>query len=143
MTTLNELSVKYQKLQNELKQQGKEMLSAAFQEAFEKHPDITAIYWTQYAPYFNDGEPCYFGVDDFYITNVKDLERVDFRREDIEDEEEGEFVKYLGKGYKYINDIEVFAHSSIGTDIFEDLYGDSVSVLVTPEGVTVSDYEHD
>lgn len=28
-----------------------------------KHDSFTAIRWTQYTPYFNDGDPCVFGVN--------------------------------------------------------------------------------
>lgn len=32
------------------------------------HPEITGIAWTQYTPYFNDGEPCVFSASDPYFA---------------------------------------------------------------------------
>jgi len=38
------------------------------------HEEITGIAWTQYTPYFNDGEPCVFSVGepDFRLAGVTD-----------------------------------------------------------------------
>lgn len=33
-------------------------------DVFVEHPTIQTISWTQYTPYFNDGEPCEFSVHD-------------------------------------------------------------------------------
>ena len=32
-------------------------------------PEIAALRWRQYTPYFNDGEPCTFSVNDLYAKN--------------------------------------------------------------------------
>jgi hypothetical protein len=37
-----------------------------FKTFFEQYPEITAVAWNQYTPYFNDGEPCVFSVGDFF-----------------------------------------------------------------------------
>lgn len=50
--------------------QAQESLKEAFKEVFDLHPEITAFVWTQYTPYFNDGEPCEFSVGDVNITNI-------------------------------------------------------------------------
>lgn len=31
-------------------------------------PDVKAIHWTQYTPYFNDGEPCVFNTGEITLT---------------------------------------------------------------------------
>jgi hypothetical protein len=51
-------------------------------EAKEQHPEseftealdkllgmegVESVRWTQYTPYFNDGEPCVFGANDCYV----------------------------------------------------------------------------
>jgi hypothetical protein len=33
---------------------------------FNKYPEIKCFGWTQYTPYFNDGEPCYFRANTSY-----------------------------------------------------------------------------
>mgnify|MGYP000573623665 CR=1 FL=1 len=37
-------------------------LQYAAQEIFEADPGVKGISWVQYTPYFNDGDPCTFGV---------------------------------------------------------------------------------
>jgi hypothetical protein len=44
------------------------LLKPAFDAVFERYPEVQAIRWTQYTPYFNDGEPCEFGVHDIEFT---------------------------------------------------------------------------
>ena len=54
-----------EQLTKRLRDEGKSVLHGAFKEFFEKFPQITAVEWKQYAPNFNDGEPCTFSVHDF------------------------------------------------------------------------------
>lgn len=35
---------------------------------------IHSFGWTQFTPYFNDGEPCIFRATDFWVRTVKDVE---------------------------------------------------------------------
>lgn len=39
---------------------------------FSKHPYLKVIQWSQYTPYFNDGDECVFGVQEI-LYSVKDL----------------------------------------------------------------------
>ena len=49
-------------------------IKSAVIELFDRHPILNAIYWTQYTPYFNDGDPCTFGVNDLFFraTGIPD-----------------------------------------------------------------------
>ncbi len=62
-TLIEETKALKAKMQNE----GKAALKEAFSEFFAAHPEAKAIVWTQYAPYFNDGEACVFGVREFEL----------------------------------------------------------------------------
>lgn len=44
------------------------LFTDASKDLFEKHPKLNSFSWTQYTPYFNDGEPCEFSVYKDYIT---------------------------------------------------------------------------
>lgn len=50
----------------EAKKKSKELFSDAFAELskdlFDENPRLIKFSWTQYTPYFNDGDPCYFSV---------------------------------------------------------------------------------
>jgi len=65
---LQELAEEVSKLQKKFQDQGKEILSEAFKEFFTKYPVVEAIAWTQYAPYFNDGDRCVFSVHELCAT---------------------------------------------------------------------------
>ena len=41
---------------------GKQAIKPAILDFIAAHPEVHAIRWTQYTPYFNDGDPCEFRV---------------------------------------------------------------------------------
>lgn len=63
------------KMNEELVERMKNILTPVFKEFFELYPFVKGVAWTQYTPYFNDGEPCEFGVHEFYYTlNDEDVD---------------------------------------------------------------------
>ena len=50
-----------------LRAKGEEVLKNWFDELFNKNPILEGVTWTQYAPYFNDGEPCVFSFNEAYL----------------------------------------------------------------------------
>jgi hypothetical protein len=118
----------------------KEQLKPAFLSVLDAHPCIKAFGWTQYTPYFNDGAPCEFRVNDVHASSA------DERDDDIYGEGWEEFYGEAKEGFtqeawdalKELQDII----SSAG-DAMESAFGDHVVVIVTREGVTVDEYEHD
>jgi hypothetical protein len=75
-TKIEQLKQKFDDLKNEMKAQGKEALFEAFRQLFAENPQIVEIQWTQYTPYFNDGDVCSFSRHDmaFYLDSDEDLE---------------------------------------------------------------------
>ena len=53
-----------------LREEYREKIKVTFAEAtkgfFEITPEVTALEWTQYSPHWNDGEECYFSVNEVY-----------------------------------------------------------------------------
>jgi len=47
-------------------------------DVFIEHPTIQTISWTQYTPYFNDGEPCEFSVHDGACSILVNGEQYDW-----------------------------------------------------------------
>lgn len=86
MTTnkLTALVKKVEELRQTMKTQGKIALQEDFVEFFGKHPMAKAVVWTQYTPYFNDGDACVFRLNEpelkVYLDKVTD-----------------DVAKYLGK----------------------------------------------
>lgn len=81
--TLTEARAKALEAQRQI-QEAQEVMAGAIKEAlaegtaalFEKYPFLGAIGWTQYTPYFNDGEACVFSTSFTYpgCSSVVDVE---------------------------------------------------------------------
>ncbi len=118
---------------------------------FEKSDKIESMGWTQYTPYFNDGDSCTFRVNEPDQINGEydsNIEWYDWK------------VNYYLKEDRYKTDIEensaidinacdAFLEfreliESIQDDILKDLFGDHALVTVKRDGtVEVEEYEHD
>lgn len=131
---------------------------------FEKNPCVTAIIWTQYTPFFNDGEACEFSVNDPYFTNATDEQMEDITRwGDYEGEDggvwsESEWIftsdfEYTSKRRQEMN-LEGVDPQSIGKfsqlitssemeDVMQAMFGDHVRVKATRDGYDIEDHDHD
>lgn len=124
------------------------LLGKAFAEYFEKYGDkVAALYWDQYTPYFNDGEPCEFSVHELEIAMARD--GVDPDDEDFDPEEYDHEGGYIGRGQTtepegFERDAAAI-HSFLekNEEIAKDAYGDHVRIIVTAKGARTLDYEHD
>jgi hypothetical protein len=85
--SLTEMKKEYANLQAQIgelnmqmQKKSKDLMKAVLADFFEKYDSIVKnIYWTQYTPFFNDGESCEFSVHDVWIT---------FRKQNDSDEAE-------------------------------------------------------
>lgn len=121
---------------------------------------IEAIRWSQYTPYFNDGDVCEFGVNDLEIKF--DQKKFPVTKDLEEDEEEEEFVqdwqfdKFFERQEDVINFKEVAAlekkvkvfqdiHSELQNmeDGLKEAFGDHVTVTVTRKGIETESYDHE
>ena len=106
-------------------------------ELFTTLPKIQAVRWTQYTPYFNDGDECVFGLASLFIK---------YEGMNPEDAEDGDGFVYC---YDYGDDAKVskqFAkwfNTLWDDDIFLSAFGNHMQITVTPEGIETSEYEHD
>lgn len=57
---LNDLKKAKKEYDDLVKAKGEKIVRAAIKEFFEIHPEIVALRWKQYTPYFNDGDACVF-----------------------------------------------------------------------------------
>ena len=153
---VEELNAAKEKMQKELAAQ----LEPLFKEFFKENPKIGKIAWTQYTPYFNDGEPCEFSVHEKYFVATKWLEEDEDDPIEYQDcpslwsygNKEASFYdsdvdsfKKAGLTEEEIKKVEAFGRflDNIPEDIYEGIYGDHVEIIATAEGVEVNDYEHD
>lgn len=151
MKELKTLKDNYEKL---LREKGQEIMKGAVEEFFKANPEIKTVTWTQYTPFFNDGEPCEFRVGDPYFS-MQDVEPEDVPR-DPEDDDGQRFYSTWGAKY-YANarpgmnlaPIEKAGQSfreTIGAaphDLFLAAFGDHMKVVLTPDQIYTEEVNHD
>lgn len=149
-----------------------EKLQASFkteiQDIFQKNPSLKYIFWTQYTPYFNDGDTCEFRVHDIDFImdffedggNIDDINDIEMYGEysfeyvsgiiptswryDRGGKEKVEKLtqdqrEQLDRVYQSITDIQ-----AIPDGVFLGMFGDHAKVIVDREkGIIVEEYDHD
>lgn len=116
-----------EELRMKLQETGEQFLVEHFKETFNKHQNLKEVRWTQYTPFFNDGDECTFRSNHEWA----DIEGVD-----------GE-LDYNSKEYKEIKEnIREFL-SQFDDELLRNLFGDHVEIIVTKEGISVEEYEHE
>lgn len=137
----------------------------AFKEIFNQAPNLYMICWNQYAPYFNDGDPCEFGVNEMYAVHKDYVDSENFEEfsspYSFEDEEDSIFrmdnptwgdeaiaryasfnkeeKKEIETINKFLNDI-----SQIPDDVFKAAFGDDNTVYVFADRIVTEEYgDHD
>lgn len=174
---MSELQTKFEQLiaeQRDLSKKFQETAQGLFKETtkdfFEKNSGIKAIVWTQYTPFFNDGDTCEFSVNEPVFTNAE--------REDLEyvnpwGEYEGEnekiwvcetysIVHLYDDGRPWLDDTreaikesgqtidikacDLFSRMIQSADfepVMEAMFGNHVKVIATKDGFDVEEYDHD
>jgi len=138
LKTLESLSAEFKAQRQQFQKRGVEVLKAALGDLFTCYPELGAVRWRQYTPYFNDGDECVFGVHE-----------VEFLKAGQEESDDGEWT------YLWSNDkggLSDAAHASLLTlnqqiqdmeEVLHAAFGDHVQVIVKKDGVTVEEYSHD
>lgn len=128
-------------------------------------PLIASFGWTQYTPYFNDGDPCTFRVGEAWFRTVSDTTLDDDEElgvngyskhpvlGEIEREYAGTYPNRQVTSETYTGEHEstfracLALSSALESDAFDDVlleaFGDHARVVVSREGIDVEFYEHD
>lgn len=172
MEFLEELKKEQEKIRKEMAEArerlteiSKNGLSKICKDIFDESPRLTSFSWSQYTPYFNDGEECTFSCNYDYF----DINGYDEYGDDESDEEKGPNIaknvdyKYKGEwrdpNRKKIyspkgdapeasKDCETIQQvydllNSFSDDDYKAMFGDHVKVIVTRAGVHTEEYDHD
>ncbi len=135
-----------------IEHEGNILLKAETAKLFEKFPELSAVSFVQYTPYFCDGDVCEFGLHGVYAklknpTPTTSTANPGFA--DVEDEIEEDSGDWLdsyelkGKSNakEALDQLEGSLESIL--DSLEIIFGDSVRVIITREGVETEEYEHE
>jgi hypothetical protein len=140
---------------------GKKAIKAVFKDLFDKFPEVHAVRWSQYTPYFNDGDACHFGLGEFWFGIHQEQSHNLSPDEEFEDSEEEGEISYVSNFSKYdyktgvtsyasqrhkeledaLNSVETTCDSL--QDVLEAVFGDHVKVTVTRRKIDIDDYDHD
>lgn len=115
-------------------------------------PEVAGVRWRQYTPYFNDGEPCQFGVGDIYVRigTDEDCEDGDYddgfvsswdMRADKSDWRSDKIKPELLEARSAMKTLEQSMDHF--RDFLEDTFGDHAVVTATKNGFNVEFYDHD
>lgn len=138
-----QIHAKMAAMKEELKALGEKLFREGSQDIFDAFPTVKSFSWTQYTPYFNDGEECVFGVNDYFQVELEDgteLEEVCdnpyWRQRKIDAGEELTLEDNLGVALSELV-------GGIDDDTMKSLFGDHVRITVNREGIDTEYYEHD
>lgn len=146
-----------------------ETLKKSFKTIFEECPNLYMISWVQYAPYFNDGDPCEFNVHEIYPVNKKIREDEEFVEDDLptpwrfDDDfrqytmsepsdwlikqypSDASVVAWQNSSEEYKKEVEkvnslLGALASIPDDIFKAAFGEDNAVYVFKDKIVTEDF---
>lgn len=165
---LSEINEKRIKLDEELKLISGQFFSEQSKALFEQFPTLKSFSWTQYTPYFNDGDECTFGANTDYPTvrleAVKPTEDEDEFTDEFEDEDDdyvsiynvektadGKYIdKYSASGEEITDQKKIITYEvaqflqEFQDDAMKMMFGDHVRVTVYRDGSVLQDeYEHE
>lgn len=137
-----------QAIRDRMKKDGRAALREGFKEFFDAHPEAKAIVWTQYTPYFNDGEACTFSVNGFDLKTEAEREEYGYGYEEsscaacaLRERKKGTLTEAEAS---LLNDFKELEEAcSALEDVLQSVLGDHVLVKATRKGFATTEYDHD
>lgn len=141
-----EIKEKQNKLKEEMRELGENFFKEYSKKIFEDFPIVREFGWTQYTPFFMDGDPCVFGVNDALIYFEGDETNPD---DDLYGEDGYYYISPYNKpeveytekdrAYKAVCSV---VHG-VDDDVFQSMFGDHVKIRVTKDKIEIEDYDHE
>ena len=128
---MKELIENYHKMKKDMILRIEHDFKESFKKFFEDNPQVHGFKWTQYTDYFNDGESCNFHRHDIAVMHNEEDEEVESYELVDGDVAAGE------NATTFIDELEDVPH-----EIYENMFGDHVAVMVTRKGFEISEYEN-
>jgi hypothetical protein len=167
MNNLKTIVDDFIKAQEEFQTKAQASMKEAFKAIFDAYPGIQGFRWTQYAPYFNDGEECVFSVNEISVfggnLEEDDIDSItgwgdydgdnelvftDGYRETNTFAWDRPFVLQAGsnalkKNAPEVSDLVSALQSGALEDVMRATFGNHVQVTANRGGFDVDDYDHD
>ena len=146
----------YKDMMKKVQETLKDKMKDVFKSFFDSYPEVKTIHWTQYAPYFNDGDECVFSVHEPHFTRTEYTELEDREHSwgegddgivelSVWDEVEDCYVDaYIDPNLiRDMNAFSMILQSDANEDIMRSMFGDHVWVKAHRGGFQIDDYDHD
>lgn len=150
---LKEMNAELEALKKAHLEKSKALFTEVSKKVFEAHPALKSFGWTQYTPYFNDGEECTFSANTSYPDiNEHDGDDINFEDENVTDwsaVKDASGNRPIKKNEMYNPELQAALVTvkeflnNVEDEVLRDLFGDHVRVTVTADGTEVDEYEHD
>lgn len=163
MSTIKQITVNLKDMQKELQavkakftERATEEFTKAINQIFVEYPQLETIAWTQYSPYFNDGDECTFSVHACTFSNAH-ADEFNLWGE-FNDKEDAKEKQYWAIGDEWYDDEDANApdglrdvHTQFDSilqsaefeDILHEMFGNHVKVICTKTGIDTEEYDHD
>jgi hypothetical protein len=147
-STIDAFIQEYNDFLNEFTKKATEKLKEVFNEFWDCNPEIKVVTWTQYAPYFNDGDACVFSVNDLTFSNATDPDDIaDLGWGDYDGGTEGVWAtsswgsdEIPGVDKDSLKTLSTFIQSDAMESVLQNTLGGDNRIVVTREGITSHDY---
>jgi hypothetical protein len=150
MNEILQLQEKLRNLQKEIREKSASAFASGVAPLFASQPILQSFSWTQYTPYFNDGEQCEFSANTDYLH----LEYVDGTSDDDFSLSSHEWKLKRGGDYSgraYTANEHNLAGAAVAEflqqfdqDTLKFMFGDHVRITVDRDGnVTTDEYDHE
>lgn len=147
--TIDQLAEELTALKKEFQEKSKETLKEIFKLFFQNNPQVKAVVWSQYTPYFNDGDPCTFSVYDIEYFLEEPFDYYEgFSSGSWYKPAEGK-VGTAGLTQKELDVIHANFNSfvkflyKLDDSAYLDMFGDHSLITATKDGFEVNEYYHD
>lgn len=154
---IKEKQKEIKELQDQLQKRSNEVFKEAFNQIFDKYENLQNFSWTQYTPYFNDGDACRFDAHTDYIyVNGEHIDDCDWMNEKkviswgtynrekraYEGRIEQDNPNYDPEMANAVADVKKVL-GLFDNNFYERQFGDHTKVTISRAGVDIEDYEHD
>jgi len=149
---LKEKQNEMQKLKKEMLEESNRIFTELTKDIFVEHPKVKSFSWSQYTPYFNDGDTCYFSVNNDYIsingepvdesnwiseTKITNYGTWNREKREYEGRTEVANLDYDPDLAKAADEIREFLRN-FDDDFYLQQFGDA-EVTITADGVSIDD----
>ena len=148
---LSDLIKLKEEYKSKLKAEGETAIREYIREFFENNPEIEAIRWVQYAPSFNDGDPCVFSMHEPDVKTQISESGAKFdlisdgkfsERSDDADDEGFRSLYNLKGNDKHIRDavVQLYRDLSAVEEALEEIFGSHSKIVATRNSIEIDGY---